>query len=525
MNPLSRLFRPRPAAQAHVPLPAREALTPSPLRIGEAAIMALLGGDRAKIAMDQQSRVSPFTGLPTPPPGVRPAADPVPKMAMDDAGAVTASQFSQWAVNGIWGEGLFFPGYPYLAELSQRPEYRHIADTIAGQMTRKWIKLKATGDDDKADKIEALEEAMVTFSLRERFHMAFWHDNIFGMGVLYPILCDPDDRAELAAPLLVDPGKIVKGALKGFVNIDPTWISPQAYNSTDPLRADFFKPSSWYVMGKIVDESRLLFFVSRPVPNILKPGYNFGGLSTSQIAKPYVDNWLRTRQSVSDLLHSFTVFILNTNMQAYVQDAQALANRLTAFILGRDNKGLMLVDKEQEELTNISAPLGTLDHLQAQAQEQMASVAQIPLVWFLGITPTGLNPTADGEIRVFYDRVKDWQERFGHNVTKALDILQLNEFGEIDDGIGYDFLPLWQLDDAGLAAVQKTKADTDDVLIAAGVVSPEEVRIRVASDPDSGFHGLEGPPPDPPALPIDPNLKDDAEKDTEKESESGGAGV
>ena len=161
----------------------------------------------------------------------------------------------------------------------------------------------------------------------------------------------------------------------------------------------------------------------------------------------------------------------------------------------------MMVDKEQEDFANVSASLGTLDHLQAQAQEQMASISQIPLVWFLGITPTGLNPTADGEIRVFYDRVRDWQERIGHHLTKAIEILQLNEFGEIDPDIQFEWKSLWQLDEAGEAAVQKIKIDTDDVLIAAGVISPEEVRTRLAGDPESPYHGLEGPPPEPPDMP------------------------
>jgi phage-related protein (TIGR01555 family) len=446
-------------------------------------------------------------------------------MAMDDAGLSPGAGLGTWATAGIWGEGLFFPGYPYLAELTQRPEYRHIIETIAGQMTRRWIKLNAVGDTDKSDKINALEAAMKRFGLRDVFFRAFLHDGQFGMGVIFPSVCDPDDREELKLPLLVKKGKIGKGDLREFVNVEPTWMSPVNYNSTDPLRSDFFVPNVWYVMGKAVHATRLMIFVSRPVPDILKPAYNFGGLSMSQMVKPYVDNWLRTRQSVSDLLHSFSVFVLKTRMMAYLSDATQMAARLSAFILGRDNKGLMMIDKEAEELENVSVPLGTLDHLQAQAQEQMASVAQTPLVWLLGVTPTGLNATPDGEIRVFYDRVRDWQERSGAQVTTALEILQLNEFGEIDPDIGYEFLPLWQLDDAGRAAVQKTQADTDSVLIADGVIAPEEARNRLAADAEGPYHGLEGPPPDPPED-LDPDTdKDDAASITKAGAEGSKSGA
>src|SRR6185312_13760548 len=140
----------------------------------------------------------------------------------------------------------------------------------------------------------------------------------------------------------------------------------------------------------------------------------------------------------------------------------------------------MMVDKEQEELDNVSAPLGSLDKLQAQAQEQMASVSQQPLIWLLGITPSGLNASAADEIRVFYDRVKAKQEKvFGANVTTAIEAIQLNEFGSIDEAIGYEFLPLWELDDAGAAAVDKTNADADSVRITDGVISPEEARDKL----------------------------------------------
>lgn len=504
--PWSRV--PTPVAAA---VPPQAPLTPHPLRVAYGVHETLAARRPTYNEPATPARGSPFGGVPTPAPGVRPSN----VMAMDEASGPIGS----WATSGIYGEGLSFLGYPYLAELSQRPEYRHITGTFAQQMTRKWVKLVSTGDEDKSDKIIALNAAMKRFGLREAFHKAIELDGFFGRGQVFVDLGVTDDPEELRSPLLRDAegrltsAKIKKGSLKGFVAIDPTWTTPSAYNSTDPLRDDFYKPSSWYVMGKEVHSDRLLTFIVREMPDLLKASYNFGGMSMSQMAKPYVDNWLRTRQSVSDLLHSFTVFVLKLNMQGLLQDAQAFADRIGAFLVGRDNKGLMMVDQETEDLSNVSAPLGTLDHLQAQSQEQMASVSQQPLIWMMGITPTGLNATAEPEIRVFYDRVNATQEQvFGPNLTKALDVLQLNEFGSIDPAITFEFVPLWQLDAAGLAAVQKTKADTDAVYMADGVIAPEEVRDRLAADPESPYHGLGGPPPDPPDMLEEPDLKDNAEK-------------
>ena len=495
MNLFRRLFGPPPSTPVVMPI-ADAPRTSPPARISQGALEELSRGGRSRPP-------SPFLGLPTPPPGVRPVDNPPPRgIAFDDASSgALGGQWGAWAQGGLWGEGLFFPGYPYLAELAQRPEYRNIVETVAEEMTRKWIKLLSTGTEDKTEKIRVLEDAMKRLGMRDAFNRAMELDGFFGMGMVYLDTGAGDNPDELRMPLLLDAGKIGRDSLLAMVPIDPTWVSPSFYNSTDPLRDDFFKPSLWYVIGRTVHTSRLLIFRSREVPDILKASYNFGGLSLSQMAKPYVDNWLRTRQSVSDLLHAFTVWVLRTNMQAYLQDAGQLAARLGAFVLGRDNKGLMLVDKETEELANISAPLGTLDHLQAQSQEQMASVSQIPLVKLLGITPTGLNASSEGEIRVWYDRVKAKQEKVcGHNITDALKVLQLSEFGAIDPEITFEFVDLWELDSAGKAAVQKIKADTAAVYADMSAVDNEEVRKAVAADPESMFHGLQGPAPEPPEM-------------------------
>src|SRR5690348_12481381 len=61
------------------------------------------------------------------PPGVMPARRAI---AMDSA---NNSLFNYLNQNGAYC-GLGFPGYPYLAELSQRSEYRAPVETIANEL-------------------------------------------------------------------------------------------------------------------------------------------------------------------------------------------------------------------------------------------------------------------------------------------------------------------------------------------------------------------------------------------------------
>src|SRR5262249_13866582 len=101
---------------------------------------------------------------------------------------------------------------------------------------------------------------------------------------------------------------------------EPIWTTPTVYNSIDPTDPDFYKPPAWYVLGRETHASRLLTFVSRPVPDILKPAYNFSGLSLSQLIEPYVVRWLKTVDSVNRLISNFSTSGLLTNMQASLDE-------------------------------------------------------------------------------------------------------------------------------------------------------------------------------------------------------------
>jgi uncharacterized protein len=439
-------------------------------------------------------RVQAFT-LPRAAPGVIAQGA---KLACDSA----CDANFRWALGGLFAEGLGFLGYPYLAELTQRPEYRRPAEILAKEMTRKWIRLLGTGDDDKSEKIARIEAEMNRLGVQAAFRKVAEHDGFFGRAQLFLDMGD-DRPEELITPLAESRTKIGIGSLKGLRIIEPIWTYPGVYNSNDPLRADFYQPQTWFVMNRQVHASRLLTFVSRPLPDMLKPAYAFGGLSLSQIAKPYVDNWLRTRQSVSDLLHSFSTMVLKTNLAAVLnaEGAEQMLRRAVLFNQARDNRHLMMIDRDTEDFANVSAPLGSLDRLQAQSQEHMAAVTGIPLIVLLGITPSGLNATSEGELRTFYAWIEAQQEAlFTAPLSRLLNVIQLSLFGEIDPDIGFSYVPLWTLSEEQLANMRKVEADTDIELINAGVISPDEARVRLAAQEDGPYASLDlnedphGPP-------------------------------
>lgn len=527
--------------------------------------------------------VNPLTPY-QPPPGVLPKG--VKPLAMDEALATVDGGFGglmNWGggIDTMFEEGIGFLGYSYLAQLTQRPEFRRMSERIGTEMTRKWIKLqvvaevadpeepapiadgeapdtdpladegegpeaaaataaeKANEEKDrvrtavaakkaaeKAERVKELEDAMRHFRIKDHFANIAEGDGWFGRYHLYvdlessralgkkplsELVGTNEGRAELQTSIgngsnETSRSKVRKGSIKAFRPVEPMWCYPATYEAANPLKENFYNPDTWYANGITIHRSRLLCFVGREVPDILKPAYAFGGLSLSQMAKPYVDNWLRTRQAVADLIESFSVSGVYTNMQGVLQDGGIEAlKRIELFNVTRSNAGAMMLDKDTEEFFNVSTPLGTLDALQAQSQEQMSSVSGIPLVILLGITPQGLNASSEGEIRAFYDWIHAYQETFFRDhLQTVIHFIMLHLWGEIDEEITFEFEPLWSMTDKEATEIEKLEAETDQIRIDSGVLDPAEVRKALAAQPESRYADIN--PEDVPEPPEQPSM-------------------
>ncbi len=498
--------------------------------------------------------------IPELPPGVIPDKMPTGKnltLAMDSGVQEIArdampgvERFFSWGNEGM-SFGYFFQGYPYYAQLTQISEYRNPCERLATEMTRKWIKLKSTdkkkkpneaekpGDDtqandatpppddeeaapaqDLADKIVEITQQLEDWDVRGVFRQAVIHDGWFGMGPIFIRIKGQEGDNARQLPLTIGPDSIKKGDVLGFSNIEPYWLTPYSYNAVDPTRPDFYKPISWFSLGKKTHASRFFMLCARPVPDLLKPAYNFGGQPLIALLEPAVNMWLRTRKSVNDLLHSFSVTILKSNLATLLQDDEdgGLIGRAELMTTMRDNQGVAVIDFTTEDIVKADTSLAGLDKLQAQAQEHMAAICNEPLVIMTGVTPSGLNASSEGEIQVWHENVGAQQKNvIDRPLKQVIELAQLNLYGEIDDAITHEWVPLDEPTTKELAEERKSDADRDGVYIDKGVLDPQEVRDKLSKDPTSGYDGLSGEAPGPP---IDPNAnpEDDADGDADEDT-------
>lgn len=424
-----------------------------------------------------------------PPEGVVPEGQSL--MAMDSVCGGFSDNTALY--NMAFDPDLIFLGYPTLGLMAQRVEYRNLVSGWAREVTREWVEIKGgKGDDDRVKQIVAEWERL---GIRKAIYDLVEKEGYFGRAHLFVDV----DSGTKELPLIIDPMTIKKGSFKGVRVIEPLWTYPSDYNSDNPFSKDFFETKEWFVMGQKASASRLLTLVSFPVPDQLKSMYSFGGVARAQLIKPYVDNWLRTRQSVSDTMHKFSKVVLKTDMSSILQEggAETVNRRAAVFTNLRDNGGTLMVDMESEDVMEVSTPLSTLDSLQAQSFEQIAAAGGMPLIIYCRITPTGLNSSSEGEMRVWYDGIAAYQES---HISPILDVIlkvtQLSLFGAIDPDIKAHFVPLHQLNDLEKATLRKTDADAAAVMINSGVLDPADERTRVETDEDGLYYGkaLKEPP-------------------------------
>lgn len=384
-----------------------------------------------------------------------------------------------------------FPGYPFLQYMSQNSLISAGVETTADEMTREFAKIVYNGeakneesDTHSGKKIQELEADIKRFGVRAAFCRAAEMIGYYG-GCLIYIDNGESDPEMLKTPLYLDPTTFSKNSLQNFVVVDPINCTTGIYNATDPTKASYYVPETWIIMGKEVHKSRIMYFCGKEAPLLFKPAYNFFGVSSSQLALEYLENFTGNKESASRLLNNFSTTVLKTNMMGVLQGegTSELQARLEIFMRERNNNGVFALDKEEEDLQKIDTSLSGVTDVVRQALELIAAVFRIPAVKFLGISPSGFNATGESDITNFYDFIASCQQKqLGQNLETVLKILQLNRYGLVDENLSMEWCALGNKEDKIKAETQKIKIDSLVALLDRNIIDSQECRKVLAED-------------------------------------------
>jgi hypothetical protein len=152
----------------------------------------------------------------------------------------------------------------------------------------------------KTDKVKALQDDQLRLEVKHRFYEQARNDGFFGRSHLFLDIgprrraaSRGDGDADRRRPRRDQQDQGAEGLVQGDPHDRAGLDLPAGLQRDQPAQgADWYNPQTWYVMGQEIHISRLPTFIGHPVPDMLKPAYSFGGLSLTQMAKPYVDIWL-----------------------------------------------------------------------------------------------------------------------------------------------------------------------------------------------------------------------------------------
>ena len=393
-----------------------------------------------------------------------------------------------------------FIGYSSLSLLQQEPLIRAGVEALVDDMTRKFIKIVGKGDTDLTEKISQIEEDLDYFKVKDIFNKA---DTLCGYqgGCLVYIDVGPLDDETKKSPLVFDPILFPKNQFRGFKVIEPINVYPGCYNTSDPTSEDYYNPETWYILGKEYHKSRFLYFTQNEMPLLLKPIYNFFGLSLSQQVLDYVDKFAKNREAMQRLLNKFSLTYIATDMSQVLSpgsgcnNASSFANlkrRGQLLARQRSNDGILFYDKQKEEIGQLNTPLAGVADIVASSLDMLPIIFGESKDKYYGDLPKGLNASSEGTNRIYYDKILSLNEKINSaNISRVLELLQVNRGYEIDHNITFDYIPLWEMDEKERAELNKTIADTDAVYLDRGVLSPAEIRNRLAHDVNNDYNSID----------------------------------
>lgn len=424
----------------------------------------------------------------------------LPDVAMDAACETPTTSTIAQSDYGVIPSGVFawyasqsFIGYQAMAIMAQHWLVNKCCTVPARDAIRKGYEITLTGDHDEAQKVELIEKIKrldKRFALDKNLVEFVSQGRVFGIRIAM-FKVDSTDKEYYEKPFNID--GITNKSYKGIVQIDPYWMAPMldVAAASDPMSLGFYEPTYWQIMGKSIHKSHLIVMRGPDVPDILKPTYLYGGVSIPQKIYERVYAAERTANEAPQLVMTKRTNILKTDFGGAALNIGKVIDQIKSWVMLRDNYGIKMIDKENEDVQQFDTALGDLDSVIMTQYQLVASVANIPATKLLGVQPKGFNSTGEYEEASYREEL----EAIQHFDLKPLIerhhaiMIRSEGLGEFETEIVFN--PLDSLTEVEQADVNLKKAQTDQALQAAGAIDGVDIRNRIIADPKSGFAGIE----------------------------------
>jgi phage-related protein (TIGR01555 family) len=350
-------------------------------------------------------------------------------------------------------------------------------DVKADDMTREGVDIIGNTDPEDAKEIERC--AVTTGTWKSVGNAIRWA-RLYG-GALGVMLIDGQDES---TPLRLQ--TIGRGAYKGLAVLDRWMVEPSLNDLVQEGGPDLGLPKFYNVMstapalrGKRVHYSRCIRLVGVELPYWQALMENLWGIS---VIERLFDRMIAFDSATTGAAQ----LVYRAFMQTYkIKGLRAIAAAGGAAQRGlmaqvemmrrfRGTEGMTLIDGEDELETQTQPAFSGLSDAVLQFAQQVSGATGVPMIRIFGQAPAGLNSNHEGDLRMYYDSIKQEQNRdLRVPMTKVYTAMALSSGVRPGKDYGVEFRSLWQMPEKERSEIAKTDAETINSVESSGLISQQ----------------------------------------------------
>jgi len=350
---------------------------------------------------------------------------------------------------------------------------RQIVDIPADDMTREWRTIKCQA----ADEIRQEEDRL---GLQASVNEALSWSRLYGGAAILPLT-----NQDFEKPFR--PELIKKGEVQRLMVFDRWDLIPHAINTWNVLAENYLQPEFYtlYQGSQKIHWTHFIRFVGAKLPR--RQRVLLQGWGDSQLRRCLEDikDTVAAKDGIAELMQSANVDVitreglsedLTTDQEAAIIKRYTIFDQMKSII----NTALLDGDEKYDRVTlNLSGVAPVIETLMVW----ISGAADIPVTRLFGTSAKGLNATGEGDLKNYYDSIRSQQTSQLDRPMRVLDAIMVRSaLGTMPEDYNYDWNRLTQPNHKEEAEARKIEAETDTILLDAGVVGRAQVMRRLEAD-------------------------------------------
>lgn len=298
------------------------------------------------------------------------------------------------------------------AATANDPIFVRLFRLLTEQILNEGYKLYKKGSDKEETKIK--KEIESSFDIEEIARKAIELSFSVG-GCLAYMDTEDNDTERLKKPM----SEAEYRAVKRFVVVSPLMLGASAVNSRDPTRADYMRPSMWYVSGKgNIHASRFVRFSHNEPVNTLLPLSLYFGIPYTQSLVQDVANIHSISQNLAQLVARFRERYIKTNRRN-LNTTEARENfqaRLKSMVMYNNNFTLTPIS-DDEEIVQLISPINGLENFIQSEALVLCLETGLSMTKLLGVQSKGFGNKNEGDQNNFIETIIGMQKQFEKSLS------------------------------------------------------------------------------------------------------------